>query len=376
MFEDILPIIMLVLFAVVTLVQLMYYYLGYARFAFLKKKKAVAMDPVPVSIVMVVKDAASVLMKSLPRLLSQQYGQYELVIVDDNSKDETELLVLEYKNQYPNIKMVNLDSAVTTIRGRKFAISMGIRCATYEHILLTDPECCPTSTQWLKLMAGNFVGRNKIVLGYSTYERRNSPFNRLLHFDTLVNAVQYFSLAKMHSTYRGDARNMAFARSLFTAQTGFAAHNHIRYGEEDIFISRAATRDNTEIEYSQDAFTVLQRGANHRYWRDHKEGLYFTRRFNTLRNRLFLNTYGVINLLFYITLSLAIVVNVPHLTYLFIVLGIAAARILSQYMVFGFAAKKLNERQVIPGLLLYDLIFAILNPIYYLSAKVNQQRFL
>ena len=87
MFEDILPIIMLVLFAVVTLVQLMYYYLGYARFAFLKKKKAVAMDPVPVSIVMVVKDAASVLMKSLPRLLSQQYGQYELVIVDDNSKD-------------------------------------------------------------------------------------------------------------------------------------------------------------------------------------------------------------------------------------------------------------------------------------------------
>ena len=80
--------------------------------------------------------------------------------------------------------------------------------------------------------------------------------------------------------------------------------------------------------------------------------------------------------MFYITLALAIVVNVPYLTYLFIVLGIAAARILNQYMVFGFAAKKLNEKQVIPGLLLYDLVFAILNPIYYLSAKVNHQRFL
>ncbi len=375
MFEDSLPIIFLVLFAGVTLIQLLYYYGVFARFSFIRKKKAVAMEQVPVSIVMVVKDAASILMKSLPRLLSQQYSRYELVIVDDNSQDDTELLILEYKNQYPNIKIVNLDSAVTTIRGRKFAISMGIRCASYDYILLTDPECCPSSSRWLELMAGNFVGKKKIVLGYSTYEKRNNPFNRMLHYDTLWNAMQYFSLAKMGSTYRGDARNLAFARPLFAAQTGFASHNHLRYGEEDIFISRAATRDNTEIEYNPDAVTVLQRGANHRYWLDHKEGLYFTRSYNTFFNRMLLNTYGIVNLLFYITLAMAIIFTLPYTTLLIITAGVAALRLISQYLVFGFAAKKLNERQLIPGLLFYDILFALINPIYFLSAKIHPQRF-
>lgn len=376
MFEESLPIVLLVLFSVVTFIELLFYYLVFARFSFIKKKKAVAMDSVPVSIVMVVKDAASILMKSLPRLLSQQYPEYELVVVDDNSQDDTRMLILEYQNQYPNIKWVDLNSAVTTIRGRKFAISMGIRCATYEHILLTDPEYCPTSSHWLEKMANNFYAQKKIVLGYSTFERKNNPFNRMLHFDTLLNAMQFFAHAKIHSTYRGDARNMAFSKSLFTAQTGFASHNHIRYGEEDIFISRAATKNNTEIEYSQDSFTVLQRAAHHQYWLDHKEGLYYTRRYNTFKNRLLLNGYGIINLLFYITLALAVVFCVPYLTFLFVVLGIAAVRIISQYFVFGFAAKKLNEKQVIPALLVYDLIFAVLNPIYYLSAQIHHQRYL
>ncbi len=330
----------------------------------------------PISIVMVVKDAASVLLKTLPRLLNQQYETFEVVIVDDNSQDETKLLVVEYQQQYKNIKLVNLDSAVTTIRGKKFAISMGIRCASYNHILLTDPECAPTSTHWLEKMAQNFVGQVKIVLGYSTYEKRNNPFNRLLHFDTLVNAVQYFSLARIRSTYRGDNKNLAFCKSLFDAQRGFASHNHISYGDEDIFIARAANKKNTAIEFSPEAFTVLQRGANHRYWKDHKEGLYFTRKYNTFKNRFILNSYGIINLLFYVVLVFAILLTINDILLLSVTLGIMGVRIISQYFVFGFAAKKLHEKQVIPALPLYDLIFAILNPIYYIAAHIRHDRFL
>ena len=376
MIEEYLPIIIVVLFGVITFLELIYYYVIYARFSFLKKKKAVAIQNVPISIVMVVKDAASVLLKTLPKLLNQQYEDFEVVIVNDNSQDETQLLVVEYQQQYKNIKLVNLDTAVTTIRGKKFALSMGIRCATYDHVIITDPECSPTSSHWLEKMTQNFVGQKRIVLGYSTYEKRNNLFNRLLHFDTLVNAVQYFSLARIHSTYRGDDKNMAFTKSLFDAQRGFASHNHISYGDEDIFISRAATKNNTAIEFSHDAVTVLQRGTNHRYWRDHKEGLYFTRKYNTFKNRLILNSYGVINFLFYVALVFAILITLNDLVLLCVTLGIIASRIISQYFVFGFAAKKLNEKQVIPALLIYDIIFTILNPLYYLAAQIHHDRFL
>jgi len=376
MFEVSLPSLIVIVFGAVTFVELLYYYLIYARFSFTRKKTKKYLYQPPVSVVMVAKDAAGVLLKTLPKFLNQQYDNFEVVVVDDNSQDDTKLLVVEYQQQYSNLKLVELDTAVTTIRGEKFALSMGIRCASNPYYIVTNPEYAPTSTHWLEKMAGNFENDKQIVLGYSTFEKKKSPFNRMLHFDNLLNAMQFFSLAQIHSTYRGDTKNMGFTEQAFAQQRGFASHNHIRYGEEDIFISRAANKKNTAIEFSPDAMTVLQRDVRHHNWLDHKQGLFFTRHFNTLKNRLLLGLYAIVNLLFYVGLVFAVWLSIGNVMLLSITLGIIAVRIISQYFVFGFAAKKLNEKQVIPGLLLYDLFFALLNPLYYLDAIIRHDRFL
>lgn len=376
MFEDKLSLAVLIIFSAITFIVLLFYYLVFARFSFRRKRKVVASEQVPVSIIIVVQDVASVLLNTLPKLLNQNYPKFELVVVDNNSQDETKMLLLEYSHQFDNLKVVNLDSAVTSIRGRKFALSMGIRCASYDHLLFTDAECCPTSNRWLESMASHFVQSKNIVLGYSTFEKKRNPFNRLLHFDSMLNAMQYFGHAIIKSTYRGDSKNIAFTKNLFYAQRGFASHNHICYGDEDIFISRAANDKNTDIEFSQDAITVLQGGAQHKYWLHHKEGLYYTRKFNTLKNRILLNGFDLVNLLFYVSLALAVVLSWKNVTLLTIVLSIVIVKVISQYFVFGFAAKKLNEKQIIPFLLIYDVIFAILNPLYHLSARIHQHRFL
>lgn len=376
MFEDKLSLAVLIIFAAITLIELLYYFLLFARFSFRRKRNIVSQEPIPISIVIVAQDVASVLLKTLPKLLNQQYSKFELVVVDNNSRDDTPNLLREYINQYSNIKVVTLDSAVTFIRGRKFAISMGIRCATYDHIIFTDAECSPNSVHWLSKMAQNFANTKSIVLGYSTYPKRRSLFNRLLHFDNMFNAMQYFGHALIHSAYRGDNKNMAYVRSLFNAQRGFASHNHIAYGDEDIFISRAATKNNIAIEFEPDAVTTLQRSEYHRDWLNHKEGLYYTRKFNTLKNRILLNGYDLINLLFYVTLCYGIVLTVNNKILLSIFLGVLGVRIICQYFVFGFAAKKLNEKQIIPFLFIYDIIFAILNPLYHLSARINHRKFM
>jgi len=377
MFDDTLSLVFFVFFAAVTFIELLYYYVLYARFAFKKQPAApdLSNGTPPVSVIMVVKDAAAALLKTLPRLLNQRYPTFELVIVNDNSKDDTKLLLLEYQQQYENIHVVNLDSAVTSIRGNKYAMSIGIRCAKYENLIFTDAECAPTSVHWLEYMATQFADNKQVVLGYSTYARRNSPFNRMLHFDNMISAIQYFSLALAHSTYRGDHKNMGFTKTSFYNQKGFASHNHLVYGDEDIFISKASKKNNTAVVYSQDAFTVLQRAAYYNYWVHHKEGLLYTRKYNKPRNRFLLNMYAIINLLFYASLALAIVWTYKNIVLLSVVLGIALLRIISMYLVFGFSAKRLNEKQTIPALLFYDLIFAILNPIYYLSAHLHHQRF-
>lgn len=377
MFDATLSLVIVVVFALITFIELLYYYVLYARFAFRKRQPApeVTLDSPPVSVILVVKDAAAVLLKTLPRLLNQHYPHFELVIVNDNSKDDTKLLLLEYQQQYDNIHIVNLDSAVTSIRGNKYALSIGIRCAKYENMIFTDAECAPSSVHWLEHMASQFSDTQHIVLGYSTYMKRNNPINRMLHFDTMLSALQYFSLALVHSTYRGDHKNIGYTKTLFYKQRGFASHNHLVYGDEDIFISKAASRKNTAVVYDPDSYTVLQRQAYYKYWVHHKEGLYYTRKHNTAKNRFFLNFYGILNPLFYLALVLAILATYNQIVMLAIVLGITLVRIISLYLVFGFAAKRLNEKQTIPALLFYDLLFAFLNPIYFVSAHLHHQRF-
>ena len=136
----------LIIFGVITLLQLIYYYVIYGRFAFFRKKSAMGFRDIPVSVVIVVRDDAALIVQNLPYLLEQQYSFFEIVIVNDRSRDENSLQAIrEYKDRYPNIKIVDLSTAVSTSRGKKMAISMGVKCATYDHILLTSPNCRPAS---------------------------------------------------------------------------------------------------------------------------------------------------------------------------------------------------------------------------------------
>lgn len=364
----------LIIFGVVTLIQLVYYYVIYGRFAFHRKKSAFGFRDIPLSVVVVVRDDAAQLLQTLPYLLEQQYGFFEIVVVNDRSRDENSLQAInEYKERYSNIKIVDLSTAVSTSRGKKMAISMGIKCATYDHILLTSPNCIPASKQWLSLMSQNFQFQQKIVLGYNTFVKKNSPYNRFVHYDNLIGAVQYFSHALLHSTYRGDLNNVAFVRPLFYQQKGFISYNHLLYGEEDIFIHRAANKNNTAIEFSPDATTVRQHVPQYRYWRLHKVSLFFTRKYNSFKNRCMLGLYELTNLLFYIFLVISIITALHQPLALYITLGIALVRIISMYVVLGISAKKLEEKQVIPNFLFYDILFSVLNPLYWLSAKFNHK---
>jgi glycosyltransferase involved in cell wall biosynthesis len=365
----------LIIFGVITLTQLVYYYVIYGRFAFYRKKAALGFRDIPISVVIVVRDDAAQVLQTLPSFLEQQYSFFEIVIVNDRSRDEHSLLAIkEYKERYPNIKIVDLSTAVSTSRGKKMAISMGIKCATYDHILLTSPNCVPASKQWLAMMAQNFQFQKKIVLGYNTYAKKKGLYSHFLLYDNLINAVQYFSHALLRTTYRGDLNNVAFMRPLFYQQKGFISYNHLLYGEEDIFIHRAANKNNTAIEFAPESATVRQHTPKYRYWRLHKISLCFTRKYNSFKNRCLLALYELTNLLFYAFLAIAIVVSLHQPLALYIAAGIAVLRIASMYVVMGISAKRLQEKQLIPHFLFYDLLFSILNPLYWLSSKIHHKK--
>jgi hypothetical protein len=78
--------------------------------------------------------------------------------------------------------------------------------------------------------------------------------------------------------------------------------------------------------------------------------------------------------LVYIFFAAALVLSLHNIIYLSIVCGLMFLKLLIQYLAFGFAAKKLNEKGIIPFILFYDILFAIINPIIFAVTSLTKNR--
>ncbi len=370
-----LSLIFLICLSAITFFLLLYYGALFVRFAFHKHKKIKDFRQDPISIVITASDQAHHLSRTLPALLSQQYNDFEVIVVSDNSHDDTRAVVEDYQKQFDNLVLVDLNSSYSTIKGKKFPLSIGIKEARHELILLTDADCMPASPYWLQNMAKHFVNGKQIVLGYCTYEKGSGFFNRLLRFDALQTAVQYFSYSLAKMTYMGRGQNLSYTKELFFKQKGFASHNHIEYGDDDIFVGRAATAKNCDIEYFEGAFTVARPKATFRRWFKEKKGYTTTKAFYRPKIRFLLSAFGLLNILFYVFLGLAIAYSVYTLPVLIAVLSVFVFKTLCQYLVFGFSAAKLKEKEIIPHIFFMDIIYSFLSVFIYLSAKFSKNSF-
>jgi len=239
---------------ILCLALLLFYYVYF----FLKLntyKSSIATLSEPISIIVCAKNEFQNLKDKLPAILNQDYPNYEVILVDDQSVDDTAVLLKEFEKQYPNLVVVTIDKHINKRPGKKLALTLGIKTAKYENLLLTDADCLPNSKNWAMQMCSHFNSAD-IVLGYGGYEKKKGLLNKLIRFDTFNVAQQYLSYAIAGQAYMGVGRNMAYKKSLFFENKGFANHLHIPSGDDDLFIQEIATKNNVSIEINEQAHTT------------------------------------------------------------------------------------------------------------------------
>ena len=216
-----LVLVIVICLAVVLAIQIIYYFCVYGKLIFNKKKKQTedtgsqteALPPV--SVVIAAKNEEYHLKDKLVFFLEQDYPEFEVIVVNDASTDECEYVLKAFSKLYPCLKVVNIVENVNKFRGRKFPISLGIKSAKYDHIVLAGADCVPSGFEWLKNLARNFSGKKEVVLGFCTYTKQKGLFKFLLQYDNLTTAMNYMGLALSGHPYRGDGRNIAFKKDLF-----------------------------------------------------------------------------------------------------------------------------------------------------------------
>ncbi len=346
------------LFCLIIAVQLFYYLFYFRRLAYyIPQPKAVTQE-YPVSIIICAKNEAANLAKNLPGVLFQKYRTtHEVIVVNDNSEDESKYVVEEFQKQFKNLTVIPLTQEALMIPGKKFPLSMGIKSTRYEIVLLTDADCIPASEQWIQKMQEGYAPGIEIVLGYGAYYKSKSMLNKLIRFETFHSALQYFSFALAGKPYMGVGRNLSYKRDIFIRNKGFSSINHIPGGDDDLFINKVATGTNTAIIIDKDAHTLSVPKTNWRDWMKQKTRHYTTAKYYSQSHKLALGLYSFSSFLVY-PLAIAAII----LFNWWITLSIFVVRLCVVAFIWFKSMKQLNEADLWPYFLLFDVWMVL----YYL----------
>lgn len=342
---------LLIAFGVMVFVQLLYYWLLFARLAFYKPKILSGDQTPPVSIVISARNEYHHLVKFLPAILHQDYHTFEVVVVNHTSDDETKEYLTELQRTEPRLKIVNIERELNFFSGKKFPLSLGIKSARNEIVLLTDADCEPISDQWISTMVRNYLPDTEIVLGYGPYKSYKSFLNLIVRYDTFMVGMQYLSYALAGLPYMGVGRNLSYSRSMFFRNKGFTSHYKIQSGDDDLFINQVATRKNTRIEVDEKSFTYSEPKKSFSSWYRQKKRHLGTGRYYKFKFKLLLGLYSISQFLFFLLFVLCLVFDVMTLW----VAGAFALRFFTQILVHKYTLTKLRE----PHLLLFSLIWEV-----------------
>lgn len=330
-------------FAGIIAIQILYYLGIFSRFAFAKKHQNKP-KRIPISVIVCAKNEEDNVKKFIPILAEQDYPDYEIVLINDASSDDTLEIFKAFAKQYQNVKLVDVVNNEAFWANKKYALTLGIKAAKNEYLLFTDSNSYPISKNWITQMSACFTPTKTIVLGYGGYEKvRKSLLNLLIRFDVMFSTTQYFAWAKAGKPFMGSGKNMAYKREEFFKTNGFINHIQFRLGEDSLFINEAATNKNTTICFDSESFTYSKAKTTYKDWLKLKQNrravISYFKGFDKFQLSLF--QFSQFWFLILAILLLAVGYNWIYLV------SLIGFRYIISWLVIGFSASKLKEKDTI-----------------------------
>jgi glycosyltransferase involved in cell wall biosynthesis len=358
--------IIAIVFVAFAIIQLFYTLWFFIRLCFYKRKADVITENLPpVSLIVCARNEENNLRQFLHTWATQDYKtadgsfNYELILVDDNSEDGSAFFYNEIKEKYSqHLRIVQLKQEAKGIKGKKFPLSIGIKEAKHEIVLLTDADCMPATKNWIaQMMQGHMNASKSIVLGLGKYAKHDNFLNKWIRWETIHTAIQYFTYALAGKPYMGVGRNLSYNKQLFFSNKGFSSHSQLISGDDDLFINQVATAKNTAIEISPDAFTISEPKTTYSAWWFQKSRHMGTARLYKPEHRMLLGLYSFTHTMFWLTF-------IPALfcfKLLPVTIGIFLFRLIVHWIVMGINAFKLQEPDLIGFVPIFDMLTVYYN---------------
>lgn len=331
-------------------------------------------DDLPhVSVVLTAHNDAAWLRENLVYLLEQDYPNFEVVVVDYLSQDDTQFVLKLLKDYYKHLKIVPFKEDVNLFQGKKYPLSIGIKSSANDILMLADPDCTPKNLNWLRGMVKGYSDKEtQIVLGYCGVKQTKSLLGILQQYDALSYGAHYLGSALLGHPYTASGRNLSYRRSFFFKQGAFISHYDVADGSDDLFVYQNADRHNTAVCIDADACLTAEPKKTYAMWRDERRHRVATRNRHTLASRLREQLLPAANILFYAAAALLIV---RHPSLWPVVAALVAAKWAWQTVCFSRLTKRFDGGMVHFAAPLLEIYFIIANTFLILLPLHNNRKF-
>lgn len=352
--------LLLSLFILSFLIQVGFWGWIFPRFTRYKSPRSTNITLEPVSVVICARNEAVNLQKNLQSILEQDYPCFEVIVVNDDSSDETQVILDGFSKKYP--LLVKKIQGKQTF-GKKNALTLGIDLTKHNWVLLTDADCIPASDQWIRSMQRARHEDTEIVLGYGPYTQYDKLLSRWVQFETLYVALQYLSAALWKQPYMGVGRNLMYKKVLFDKNQGFESHKHLISGDDDLFVNETGNRKNTAICIDPHSYMYSDSPSSWSALYRQKKRHFSSSVHYRLKFKLILSLLSFSHALFYgSALALLFVMQDFYL-----ITSIVIIRALFVQVVFSSCRTKLQAKMPFYLVFLFDLI----TPLYYLLFAIT-----
>ena len=303
-----------------------------------------------VSVVLCAHNERENLSNYLRALLSQDYPEYEVIVVDDGSEDDTRAIVESYMALDERLHLTFVPYGARVRSTKKLALTLAAKAAQYDYLLLTDADCVLESKHWISEMVQGFgegQGTKDIVLGFSPYFETKGFVNRLVRYDTLFNGLHYLGAALCGHPYMGVGRNLAYRKSLFFETGGFTHLMTNKAGDDDLFVNHVATPQNTAVVLSRESLVWSPSKKSFKEWWQQKRRHISVSPSYRKETKTRLAAEPVTRGFFYLSVIAAVVCAVWTREWmpLYIALGAFMLRWLVQTAVINLSARRLGLRR-------------------------------
>ncbi len=348
-----------IIFATSSLTVIIYYAAVFTKLLRLSAEDSRQPATEPVSVIITARNEDYNLQKNLPLVLEQNYPNFEVIVVNHASNDDSAMILVEMKNKYSHLQVITIEQDLNFFSGKKFPLSIGIKSAKHDLLLLTDADCTPDSENWIQSMASSYNPETEVVLGYGPYKKEKGLLNTIIRYDTMMIALQYFSFALAGRPYMGVGRNLSYRKELFMRNKGFISHLNISSGDDDLFIRQVSNKKNTRIAVSPDSFVYSNPKRTFTNWIKQKKRHFSTSGKYSFLLKMFLGLFSLAQVIFYLSL----IVLLSTQTLIIPVAALAVITLFVRVLIQKKVAQKLGESQLLLFSLIGDIFYVLILPI-------------